>query len=113
MNKSELSILLIDKKMKEGENIVKNVFTKYGRNYGLLMFPPDSTDQEIRIQIVFFNYNLLNDMEKLFHINIDYDPDDLPNFFDFDLTEIEEDVFYEILDNKYSLSIKKLTEIEK
>ena len=34
-------------------------------------------------------------------------------FYDFDTTEIDQDVFYEILETLYAVEVKKLTEIEK
>ncbi len=96
-----LSILLIDRPLKNGENIVKDVFKVYGPKYDLLVFPPKEDDPECRIQIVFYEYDLIKEMESLFNIGVDYDPDDLGEFFDFDLTQIEEDVFYEILSQSY------------
>lgn len=112
MQKENLSILLIDCPVKESQNIVKDVFKVYGPKYGLLVFPPKEDDPECRIQVVFFEYNLIKEIEDLFSsVRIDYDPDDLEEFFDFDLTEIAEDVFYEVLETKYAISVKKLSEL--
>ena len=113
MNKQNLSILLINDKESRKKNIVKDIFMKHGPIYDLIVFPPKILDPESRIQIVFFRYNLIERMESLFPVMIDYDMDDPPDFFDFDLIDIEEDAFYDILMQEYLISIKSLSEIEK
>lgn len=113
MEKENLSILLIDRPVKDGQHIIKDVFKVYGPKYGLLVFPPKKDDPECRIQVVFWEYDLIEEIENLFSsIRIYYDPNDLEDFFDFDLTEIAEDVFYEVLETRYIISVKKLSEID-
>ena len=110
--KKDLSILLIDRAKKEEENVVKDIFYKYGKKYGLIVFPPKNDDEECRIQVVFYNHSILSSLQEIFQIFIDYDMDDPADFFDFDLTEIEENVFYEMLESHYSISLHNLSEVE-
>lgn len=113
MKKQNLSILLIDRPLNGDENVVKDIFMKYSPTYDFIVFPPKSGDEESLIQVVFFEYNLIEEIETLFpSVQIEYDPDDLEAFFDFDITDIEEGVFYEVLEQRYSISIKKLSEVE-
>lgn len=101
---------MIDRSFKDGVNVVKDVFEVYGPKYNIIVFPPKNDDPECRIQVVFYKYNLVRELEDLFSISIDYDFDDPPEFFDFDLTEIEEEVFIEILEKRFGISITNLSE---
>ena len=89
------------------------MFYKYGEEYSLIVFPPKEDDAECRIEVVSFDYGKLFSFEEIFQISIDYDVDDPDDFFHFDLTEIEEDVLYEILESHYSISLHNLSEVEK
>ena len=109
MNKTKLTVLIIDRPT---ENVVKDIFNVYGEKYGLLVFLPKE-NKELIIQTVFCDHQLISDMESLFNRRVDYDPDDLPEFFDLDIYEIEEDVFYDILSKMFVISTFKLTEVEK
>lgn len=112
-NKNPLTVLVIDRPLKQGEKAVKDIFYIYGEKYGLIVFPPKEEDHECRIQIVFFKYNLMSDLESIFHTSVDYDIDDPPDFFDFDLTEIGLDTFYDLLNQKFEVQPINLTDVER
>jgi len=111
--KSDLSILIIDRPLTEMEKVVRDIFMVYGNKYDLIAFLPKEGDRECRIQIVSFKYSLISDLQILFNILVDYDMDDPDEFFDFDLTQIETDVFYDVLSQRFEIQIFNLTDVEK
>ena len=113
MNRSKLTVLQIDRKLKEGEEAVRDIFYPYKEKYDLIMFPPKDDDPECRIQIVFDFFRLLKTLEVLFSIRIDYDGNDPEDFFDFDLTEITEEAFYDVLNQEFDVTTINLSEIKK
>ncbi len=110
MSKNTLTILLVNRALKVGETAVKDIFQKYEWKYDLIMFPPKDDDPGCRIQIVSYQWNLIRNLEELLNIRIAYDED--RDFYDFDLTEIQEEVFYEMLSQQYEVKPIDLTSIE-
>jgi hypothetical protein len=113
--KSKLAILVIDRSWKEGEKPV-SMFEKYQKNnekgYDVIIFP--FTETKRRTEVIFFSYyNHLKVFQNLFNINIDYDLDGGDPFYDFDLPEIDEQAFYDILGQEFEVITSNLTDVEK
>lgn len=112
-SKNQLTILLIDCRLKENEEAVRDIFYVYKEKYSLIIFPPKEDDPECRIQIVFDDFSFLKKLEDLFSIRIEYDGNDPEEFFDFDLTEITEEAFYDVLSQEFEVTTFNLSEIKK
>jgi hypothetical protein len=112
MNKEPLKILVIDRPWREGEKPCP-VFIKYGdKGYDVIIFP--FTETKRKTEVIFFShYKHHSIFEELFCIRIPYDMDGGDPFYDFDLEDIEEQTFYDILDQKFEVSTSKLTEVER
>ncbi len=108
MDKNKLTILVIDRPFKEKETAAKNILPIYGPKYDLIMFPPKEDDPETRIQLVFCKQKLIEEFKNLFSIRFDYGPNDLNEFFDFDIADIDE-----VLSQNFEIKIFNLTEVEK
>jgi hypothetical protein len=109
---SKLKVLIINRKLKENENVVEDVFGVYGWDYGLIIFPPKEDSGECLIQVVSFQSGLRNDLSQIFNRQIDYE-DEEDHFYDFDLQEIELDTFYEMLSQRFEVQTFNLTDIER
>ena len=111
-DKKELKILVINRAWKEGEKPVP-IFKKYrAEGYDVIIFP--FTEDKRRTEVIFFDlHKHLLPFEELFNINIEYDMDGGDPFYDFDLAEISEEVFYDILDQEFEVSSFSLTDIER
>lgn len=75
-----------------------------------MIFPPDESDSESRIQVVSGNSFLEDNLSEIFNINIYAQEHEI---YDFDLTEISLDTFYEMLATRFEFEIFNLTDIEK
>ena len=107
--KQKLNVLEIDRPLKQGETAI-DIFTKHLTQYDLILFPAKENDVECRIQCVSAKNIYLMDFQRIFSVIIN---NGNGAFYDFDTTEIDQDVFYEILETLYAVEVKKLTEIEK
>jgi len=110
--KSKLKVLVINRTPKENENVVEDVFRVYGQAYDLIIFPPKEDSGECLIQVVSFRSVLRNDLSQIFNRQIDYE-DEEDDFYDFDLEEIELDIFYDMLSQRFEVQAFNLTDIEK
>ncbi len=108
----DLTIFLVDRELTEKEKRVTDIFSVYRKKYQLTIFQPEAHDPRSRIQIQFESFHLIEKLEKLFRILIDYDECD-PDDFRFDLTEITLEELYAILRKVFHPRISKLTDIEK
>lgn len=109
--REELKILVIDRQLREDEKPVP-MFEKYERKgFNVIIFP--FKEDKRRTEVIFFNFRNLSIFEQLFNIRIEYDMDGGDPFYDFDLEEIDEQTFYDILDQKFEVSTSNLTDVEK
>jgi hypothetical protein len=108
--KTDLRILIVNRKSPAEENVVKDVFFKYRNDFDLIVFPPKESGECV-IQCVSFKSQLRNDFSEIFNQHIDYEDED-DDFFDFDLQEIEMGTFYDMLDQRFEVSNYNLTAIE-
>jgi hypothetical protein len=112
MSKEKLNILVIDRHLTDEEKPVL-LFKKYQiEGYDVIIFP-FREDKRITEVIFFSYYKCLRSFEELFQTIIEQDLDDVDTFYDFDLEEIDEDAFYDVLSQKFEVISSKLTEIEK
>lgn len=108
----KLTILVINRPTKKNENVVKDIFNVYGRKYDLLIFPPEENSVECLIQAVSFKFGLRDIFSEIFNQYIDHENDD-DDFYDFDLEEIELDIFYDMLGKRFEVETFNLTDIKK
>ena len=108
--KQILKVLEIDRSVKDGEHAV-DIFKKHMYAYDLLLFPPKENDPECRIQCISARDEYQMDFQKIFSVVIESD-DDAP-FYDFDVTQITQDVFYDVLDILFDIELTQLTKIER
>ena len=109
MGKPKLKILVVDRPLRPKANVV-TVFDYYKtEGYELIVFP--FREDKRRTEIVFFSSTLIDNLEKLLNIRIDYDEDN--PFYDFDMEEVDEDAIYDILDQYFDLEVFNLSVIEK
>ena len=106
MEKEPANILVVNRPWKEGEHIVKDIFTVYGKKYDLIIFP--LTESKNRTEVVIFSRKLMfHGMMDLFEAKCEW-PEGEP-FGDFDLESIDEQTFYDILDQKFKVTTTNLS----
>lgn len=111
MEKTKLKILVINRSLEKEEKPFL-LFKKYRQEgYDVIIFP--FTEKKKLTEVIFFNYSHLSDFEELFCITIEYDLDGDESCFDFDLKEIDEQSFYDVLDQRFEIHTVNLTDIEK
>jgi len=107
--KTDLKILIINRESPAEENVVKDIFFKYRKDFDLIVFPPKKESGECIIQAVSFRSQLRHYFSEIFNQHIDYEDDE---FYDFDLQEIEMDTFYDMLDQRFEVLNYNLIDIE-
>ncbi len=110
--KDKLNILVINRNLNQNETATQHIFPIYGELYDLMLFPPKELGTELLIQFVFYKYSLITNLENIFHKSIQYDGNDAADFFDMDITEIELNVFYDMLNQEFEVNVTELTTIE-
>ena len=111
VTKEKINILVIDRPWGKEEKPVL-MFEKYEKQgFDIVIFP--FTETKRRIEVIFFDFLKRSIFEKLFHISIDYDLDEIDPFFDFVLREVDEQTFYDILDQVFEVLPLELTVVEK
>jgi hypothetical protein len=110
LDKEDLKILVIDRSWKEGEKPVPFFEKAYVEEFNVVIFP--LTEQKNCTEVIFFRYRYISWFQSLFHISIDYDMDGGDPFYDFDLEDIDEQTFYDILDQDFNVLTSKLSKVE-
>lgn len=110
MDRKELKILVVDRELKQGEHPVRDIFDVYKeKGYDIIIFPWRA--DKPCTEVVVFSYTVLENMSDLFEIPFkEYDEDEI--FYDFDLDGIDEQTFYDILDQRFEVLPDNLTGVE-
>jgi len=115
-NKPNAKILVFDRPLNPGENAIKDIFIVYGGDsenkdkYDLIVFPYKEGKE--RTEVVIFSQTLMHyGIMDLFEAKCEW-PEGEP-FGDFDLEGIDEQTFYDILDQRFIVTTDNLSDIEK
>lgn len=108
MNKQAIKILSVNRNLKPKEQPI-DLFEKYNiKGYHVMIFPIGGSERTV--EVVFFDEENIPVMEELFSIKIPHSEDDF--FYEFEINDIDEQGFYDVLNQKFEISTYKLTDIE-
>jgi hypothetical protein len=109
MNKQPIKVLSVDRNLKPKEQPI-DLFERYNiKGYNVMIFPIKKSERTV--EVVFFDEENIPVMEELFSIKIPSSEDNF--FYEFEINDIDEQGFYDVLDKKFEISTYKLTDIEK
>lgn len=108
MEKRKLIILAVDRPLKQEEHS-EDIFNVYReKGYDIVIFPWKS--DKTRTEVIVFNYCIFSNIKYLFHLPYVYDEDE--TLYDFNLEGINEQEFYDILNQKFEVVTHNLTAVE-
>lgn len=109
MEKRKLKILEVNRPLKSKEHSVRDIFNVYSKKgYDIIIFPWKK--DKPRVEAVVFNHSIFRELRELFYLPYWEEEDKM--FYDFDLEDVDEETFYDILDRNYEIEVFYLTEIE-
>ena len=114
MEKRELKILVVDRQLKQGEKVLRDIFDVYkekgdDKGYNIVVFP--YRKDKAYTEVVIFSYSIYDDIRFYFKIPKNCGEDD--TLYDFDLEGITEQTFFDILDSYgHEVITDNLTDVE-
>jgi hypothetical protein len=104
--KKLLRVMVVNREFTKEELHVVDFFHNCKElGYDMVIFP--FKEDKRRTEVIYFDYMLTDDFFLLFQARIETDG---PGFFDFDLEEITEETFYDILDQQFTVMPFNLTD---